>query len=500
MRARYSRHLRPLLEPETRPPVVFAKSAKAFSLMATPGAAPPPRTSNGMPISPELSGTQYAIFLLHIAAQIEHSLMAEYLFSGYTLGGPHVDPKYTDTIQRWQEVILGVAKEEMGHLITVQNVLRLISGPVTFERQELPYNAEFYPFFFSRERLTLDVLAKYVWAEMPPDWDDPLKKEIFERAQQANDGAPVKHVGPLYTQMIDTIGNDSIVPDSAFRAESVAYQASWEEWGRGYSHGNRGNFHRGSPAGTPDLIIHLVKDRPSAVTALKDIANQGEATFFEGELSHFRRFLDIYREWKAVLEKDRKFDPSRPVAANPVVYASLPETAEKTKVSADPREENEITHPVTFYWAHLFNVRYRLLLTGLTHTFSLRGSLASTTKPSARGDILTLVFSEMYKIRGLASVLVAQPLRSDTPVEEAAAGPPFQMPFTLELPDRDDERLRWYRDMIDASRDILETLRAIDRDERRTQFAKAMLDADDETLQLLGRLIAHAEAAEEVAR
>lgn len=478
MQQRFARHLRSILDPSTRTPV----EQPELGLEAV--GAPPPRT-----ISPELTGTQYAIFLLHIASQIEHSLMVEYLFGAYTLGGPQVDPKYTETIERWQEVILGIAKEEMGHLITVQNVLRCISAPVTFERQELPYNPEFYPFFFSLERLTLDSLAKYVWAEMPADWDDPLKKEIEKRAQQANKGAPTKHVGPLYTLMIDTIGDPSIVPEASFRADSVAYQASWEEWGRGYSHGNRGNFHGGSPPGTPELIIHTIKDRAQAVIALQDIADQGERSY-EGETSHFARFLSIYLEWKKILKQDRHFDPSRPVVTNPMVESALPEGRQKVAVSWDPKESNEITHPVTFYWAHLFNVRYRLLLAGLTHTYSLRGALASTVQPSARGDILTLIFSEMYKIRALSSILVAQPLRSDVPVTEAAAGPPFQMPFTLDLPDRDDERLRWYREILLAARDILVTLRAIDHDERRKQFAKAMLAADDESLRLVDRMIA----------
>jgi rubrerythrin len=34
-------------------------------------------------------------------------------------------------VRRWQEIILGVAKEEMGHLMTVQNVLTaLVSSPL----------------------------------------------------------------------------------------------------------------------------------------------------------------------------------------------------------------------------------------------------------------------------------------------------------------------------------------------------------------------------------
>jgi hypothetical protein len=44
-----------------------------------------------------------------------------------------------------QEVILGIAKEEMAHLITVQNVLRLIGGPLNLDRNDYPWDAPFYP-------------------------------------------------------------------------------------------------------------------------------------------------------------------------------------------------------------------------------------------------------------------------------------------------------------------------------------------------------------------
>ncbi|MGZ5474352.1 MAG: hypothetical protein ACXW31_17205, partial [Thermoanaerobaculia bacterium] len=201
---------------------------------------------------------------------------------------------------------------------------------------------------------------------------------------------------------------------------------------------------------------------------------------------------------KAIAAEEKKFDPSRPVSTNPIVSDSLPMTESVAKTSWKPDVTNEITDPLTFSWAHLFNIRYRLLLTGLTHSFSLRGSLASTTEPSARGNILTLVFSEMYKIRALSSILVAMPLRQGIPATRVAAGPPFQMPFTLLLPDREDERWRWYRGMLEASRNLLGTLRVIDSDERRRLFAEAMIDGDDDLLVMINRAVVRESALAEV--
>ena len=127
---------------------------------------------------PELIARDEAIFLLHTAAEIEHSLMVQYLYAAMTLNlgtEQHPDP---DTA-RWQRIILGIAKEEMGHFITVQNILRLIGGPLNFEREDTPFRSDYYPFRFSLRPLTIKApdrgewknagsLNRYIAAEMPP--------------------------------------------------------------------------------------------------------------------------------------------------------------------------------------------------------------------------------------------------------------------------------------------------------------------------------------------
>src|SRR5262245_57824975 len=122
------------------------------------------------PATPEFDPKDYVSYLLYIDAEIEHGLMVQYLYAAYSLGGPQVPEKHRAMIRGWQEVILGVAKEEMGHLISVQNVLRLIGAPLNFARDDFPWDTPFYPFPFSLERLTMESLASYVFAEAPVDW------------------------------------------------------------------------------------------------------------------------------------------------------------------------------------------------------------------------------------------------------------------------------------------------------------------------------------------
>jgi Ferritin-like len=488
MRSRQTRHLQSILRTDTTQPLArlaprLAKTA-ALKTVAVEAAAPPK-----IEFSPEFNGHQYAIFLLHVDAGIEHALMAQYLYGAYSLGGTNVPPEFAETVERWQETILGIAKEEMGHLITVENVLRLISGPLNLDREDFPFDAGFYPFTFTLERLTLDSLAKYIYAEMPADWTGPLAEEVKKRAEEANKGKPLHAVHELFDLMIRVIGDPSLVPDQYFRPETVAQQASWSEWGRGYAHGARGSELQKDQPRTPDLIIRTVDSRASAVEALQAIAEQGEATkMIMRERSHFERFLRIYVEWTEILKKHKHFDPARNVVTNPVVEDSLRD--DPAKISMDPEERNVITAPLTFYWAHLLNVRYRLLLSALQHALHLSGALQATSQPTARGDIITLIFSEMYKIRSLAGVLVQLPVREDTPPEKAAAGPPFQMPYTLEIPQFEDDRWRWHRDMLFASQHILGILAMIDPDKRRQGYIAALRQADAELIEVMDRLIA----------
>ena len=119
---------------------------------------------------PELSDGEFVILLLHTAAGIEHSLLVQYLYAAYSLnmnpalpaaGGPPAD-----TVG-WRASIARLAKERMGHLLCIQNVLRAMGGPLQFTRPRFPYRSRFYPFAFQLEPLTKNVLAKYVAAEMP---------------------------------------------------------------------------------------------------------------------------------------------------------------------------------------------------------------------------------------------------------------------------------------------------------------------------------------------
>lgn len=458
MRARISRHLasvlagvpreaaRPLPATDVALEIGPAESAP-FPLLAAEAAA-------GVEIPPEFNGRDYTVLLLRVAAEIEHSLMAQYLFAAYSLGGPGVPAERVVDVRAWQETLLGIAKEEMGHLVTIQNLLTALGAPLNFDRDDYPHFSPFYPFGFRLEPLSLDSLATYVCAESPAEWDDEEAREIRSRAQ-ASAGAPVNRVGDLYERLLQLLEDPATLPDTAFDPATVAFQATWDEWGRGYREGQRGLEAMAAlpdlPA--PELVIVAVESRAAAAAALRQVSEQGEGFDIpENEnSSHFRRFLAIYRMLTEL--GAGAGDVVRPLAANPTTGP-----AEESGDPADPATTTAITHPEAELWAHLFNVRYRKLLVNLSHAFQLADDPTDRTTLTPRGALIHRTFGEMYNLRAIAGLLVRLPVSADQP-DGARAGPPFQMPYTLVLPRSERDRWRLHRDLLEASGRLAGALR-----------------------------------------
>ena len=82
-------------------------------------------------------------------------------------------------IERWRSDILAICKEEMGHLLTVQNILLFLGAPATLGRDNSIWAEKYYPYPFSLDPLDLDTLSCFVYAEMP----DPDSAQVQGRCR-----------------------------------------------------------------------------------------------------------------------------------------------------------------------------------------------------------------------------------------------------------------------------------------------------------------------------
>jgi len=368
---------------------------------------------------PPLTRRDSAVFLMQLAAEIEHALLVQYLYAAFSLDrtAPGVPSSAFSSI-------FTTAKEEMGHLLTVQNILLALGSSASLFRENMPIDTDFYPFPFMLEPVSKASLAKYVLAEMP-DGGLPAAKLSQVKADAGVTGAfVVNQVGHLYRGIVEFLeGAD----DAIFDGSLVTLQ------------GDPGDWHAGSPSVTRDpatglptdvgagVFVRQVRTRAEALDALRIIALQGEgAAGAAGAASHFKRFLAVY---------------DAAVTAPGRISFGVP-THPNTNTSPGPVEAGgAITHPVSRLWAQLLNNRYRMLLACIGHY------LAIDQSANGRTSLAEFAFEEMSNIAVVSKNLVTLD-RTTTPAD-GKAGPPFEMPYTLLFPVKPVSRWRMQQDLID---------------------------------------------------
>jgi len=402
--------------------------------------------------NPPLSPRDEAIFFLHMASEVEHSLMIQYLYAGFSLGGAQVPEDKKEFVNDWRVKIMGIAREEMGHLITVQNILHSIGGPLTFQREDFPFDSKLYPFHFSLERLTKNSLAKYVVAEMPSDEtlknNLPLIKElkaIKAIAQMGNKGKPINRVGVIYETIQKLLDG---VKDEDFLKDSDKFQSPHSAWG----------------TNDPNIIIEVATSRAEAKAALAKVAEQGEGDKDDletpAETSHFDRFLNIYRAFPSA----RGWQASKLVPLNP-----------STNLPASDPDPSIITDEQALLWAQLSNQRYRMILLYLSHTLQME------IKPASfYGQLVSWTFGEMYNLRSISDILTTLPQQKGNRKGPKAASP-FELPYNLNLPAREVNKWRAHRDQLLNSRIIIDELLEYN-DLAHAKYLHALRNADDQAL------------------
>ncbi len=469
MRFEMARHLDGLLHSRR----ALGKSSEVLSESVQAPLVPPA----------EFSWPDFLSYLIYIDAEIEHCLLVQYLYAAYSLGGPQVPEKYRKQIADWQEVILGIAKEEMGHLISVLNVLKLTGAPLNVGREDFPWDCEFYPFPFSLEPLSLKSLACYVYAESPTDWSGPESEAVKKLVGEVTHNP--HQVSALFEVILDLLKDPVRIPDNLFQAHTLPFQASFAQWGRGYHGGARGDARSANPVGTPNVIVNQVGSRDSAVASLSQIAEQGEACpdISPDAPSHFARFLRIFCEMQK-LEPEFKRDgwsPSRNCALNPYVACETGSPPPSMSLKKQ-RERDPITAEEAKLWANLFNVRYRLLLNFLIHSFDLTDAIIDTGPRSPLGTLINATFAEMYNLRAISTTLMELPISADT--SGKTAGPPFQMPYTLSAPSGEANRWRQHKQVLFASTSLIEQALKVTPPTRH-RYLNSLREADAKLIEVI---------------
>ena len=226
--------------------------------------------------------------LLQVAAAIEHSLMVQYLYAAYSADVVIASNQFPDAAA-WQQQLLTVAREEMGHLMTVQNALRLIGAEPNWKREDIPWDGPYYPFTMEFEPFTFIAIEKYVYAEMDPSIDqvpppgrkvspqrkqwEALRKKIDADVMKAT-GGKANHVGKLFRDLLVRLRDPTLTDEQWFDPATYPQQASWDAWGKGYRpHPLDADLDDARQP--PNVIVAQMGTRTEAIDGLTQIAGQG---------------------------------------------------------------------------------------------------------------------------------------------------------------------------------------------------------------------------------
>jgi hypothetical protein len=420
-------------------PVVGVASGPA----ATPAASADLPRLDPMPASAEAE----AIALLRIAAEVEGALVPQYLFTaGSLLPGISTQlPGFDHAIQSddWYDVMRVLAKQEMGHLITLQNLLLSLGSTPHLDRENFPATSPLYPFPFSLQPVRLATIARYVCAEAPRNVAAADQPDLSDAQRAANVGdAQMPRAGQIY-ERLGYLFQDGNAPQDPWRDLQNPFP-HWPDWHvdpakLGFSQDRQATAAEWRGQGDdelPDTAIYVlpVRDKASARLAIHAVAIQGEGPIGNGGVTHFDKCLRIFRELRAVGQQQGAPTFVRNQADDP-----------RTGLGGSAT----ISHPTTLVWARLGNARYQMLLTDIALSLSVGSTGTVASIQATRSDVLGWAFREMLaNIKPLSEELRQMPLTAEPGA--ALAGLPFELPEQA-LPTDTAAQIAYLRDRVTES-------------------------------------------------
>ncbi len=360
------------------------------------------------------------ITLLKIASEVEHRLMAQYLFTMYS-----IKENNTPEILATKKALKEIAIQEMGHLLGVQNLLLSIGGiqSLHLHKDSFLTNSKENPLPFNLESFNMGILAGYVIVEAPINVPEELKEKINQIRNEAENhfGGAIKSVGGLYRRIFwmfqkddnphsnpnfmqlrpngkDLQAGDHItINDFIPITEIEKYEAFKRLWNNG-----------GTNVSQFGLTLSKVHSHEDALYLTNYISEQGEGEDFINVDSHFERFYNAYLE----------------VENSPIEVYETPKNLSVRET--DSNTQNIIKNNYSIQWVELFNLCYNSLLLDIFSSFRFKAeSIYSEDEV-----VEMLVYKNMNAILGkMSEVLFKLPFNEGEFYydKEPRCGPTFEI-------------------------------------------------------------------------
>ncbi len=374
-------------------------------------------------------------YLLTEAAEIEHGLMACYLYAAFSIGTRReagLAPERAAALARWRAEITSIARDEMTHLALVANLTNAIGATPHFLRPNFPVSPGYHPAGVTVALVPFcaATIDHFVFLERPEGergadgagFQAPLDyKRSAKRGRLVPTAQDYATVGHLYRGIEDGVGQlAAALGEEALFVGDPRLQLD------------------GKTIGLPDVFV--IVDLASAKRALEKIVEQGEGAPDAHQTSHYCRFIAIRDELRAIHAVDPEWDPAHGVAKNPVMRRP-PQPETLTWIDAEPAASV----------LDLGNAAYAFMLRGLATLYS-----PIALAPGARSAALAATTTGMRTLVPLGELLASLPASTSQP--GLTAGLTFTVSRSLGAM---AEARGAFRGLAEASAGLVDGLRAI---------------------------------------
>jgi hypothetical protein len=344
------------------------------------------------------------IYMLGEAAELEHAIMAQYLFAAFSLKrstDEGVDERQLRHIEGWRKTIMGVATEEMLHLGLANNLLASVGAAPRVGRPNLPQAGRYYPPGLSLALVPYSerALRHFLYLERP----EHIHREDAEGFDAMKEAEPLMGERDIVPRPQDfaTVGDLYRAIEEGFTNLAKHHGERWLFVGPPEAQATPDNFW------WPDLI--QVTNLETAHQAIATIVEQGEGTRGDWKEAHYGRFLEVLGEYLTLRREDPRFEPARPVMA----------VAVRPPVDAEPGPL--VDDPMTARVLDIFNVTYEVLLYTLGRFFGHGDEDAEQLQTLATVSVLLMVEA----LRPLGDLVTRMPVGDGYP--GMTAGPSFEI-------------------------------------------------------------------------
>jgi len=409
-------------------------------------------------MKPEITTRAELIDALRTASELEHQLMAQYLFAVYSMKRytwEGLEAVQLERVRRWSSSIALIARQEMEHLGLALNLLSSIGGTPSFTRPNMPQRADYYGKAGIKLELTrgdLDTIKRFQRFEAPDQLVSALKAEEAVSQKKAREWCQHPEEKVTSRAKLDSLlttqaqrlraalpvglATSAPVLDFGWASVQELYQAIRAGFIYLASEMGERNLFVGRPSlqifggptspqhGTMNdlnqygLDIVGVTNLATAEQAITMILEQGEGISVNAAYlrwTHFCLFTGIRQDME---QYDLGAIAARPVVRNPMT-ALYPDVLQE--------QVTLLTDPATLLVSRIFNESYELMLLLLLYLYS--DNVKTQAQVNSLMDAAFFPLMTMF-IRPLAEILTELPAFADPGHSKDGltnAGPGFEL-------------------------------------------------------------------------